>query len=180
MATFKFTGRVLPSSSNMTLKGSISTRWEDPSLGLAMDASLSIANSVVEVLCESNLFGTENHDGHVHFRASDMARAVVNSFAYAKGLGLSVVLESVTKPDGVKYNIQDQRPDLAALVTAFRSGPEHGSVDLADMLQIVFSDPMIFVSLNDLVSSITLPQYAPVNCGRVIEALPLPQPCDPR
>ncbi len=29
----------------MTLKGSISTRQEDPSLGLVMDASLKIANS---------------------------------------------------------------------------------------------------------------------------------------
>jgi hypothetical protein len=100
--------------------------------------SKGITNSVVEVLCESNLFGTENNDGHVHFRAFDMARAVVDSFAYAKGLGLSVVLESVIKPDGVKYNIQDERPDLAALVTAFHSGPEHGSIDLAGMLQIGF------------------------------------------
>ena len=171
MATYKFRGRVLPSSIGVTLEGTSGAHWEDTSLSLILDATLSITKSAVEIVCESNLCGTAFNDSEVHLRAFDMARAVVDSLAYAKGLGLSVILETVIKPDGIMYNIQVERPDLAPLVTAFHSGPNSESIDLASMLPIVFSDPLVFMALNDLVASITLPHHAPVNCGRVIEAI---------
>ena len=171
MATFRFFGRVLPKSSNMTLTGFVIKHWDDPSIGLSMDARLIIKDSVVEVFCDSNLSGNDNYDGHVHFHAMDLARSVVNGFAYARGLGFAIILDSVIKPDGIEYDINDQRPDLAELVTAFRTGSQQGSVDLSGMLEIILTEPLIFLSLNDLVSSIAAPQHAPVNCGRVVEAI---------
>jgi hypothetical protein len=183
MGTFIYTGKVLPTSANFTMTGSLTTHWEaagidpDPSIKLVMDTALTITSAVVEVHCESNLFGTENYDGHVQFRVVDAVRAVVDSYAYSRGLGLSVILETVVKPDGIKYNIEDKRPDLTVLVTAFgsssRDGIKAGIIDLTGVLQIIFSDPLVRVALNDLVSSLTLPQYATINCGRAIEAIRL-------
>jgi hypothetical protein len=148
-----------------------SAHWEDAPTELVLDVSLNITNSIIEVDSESNQYGTEAKDGQVNLRAFDTARAIVDSFAYAAGLGPTVVLDNVTKPDGIKYDIREKRPDLAALVTAFHSGPEDTSIELASMLPIVFSDTLVFMALNDLVASISLPHHAPVNCGRVIEAI---------
>jgi hypothetical protein len=171
VATYKFTGKVIPVTMDVTLKGATSAHWEDASLGLVLDVAVSITHSVLEIICESNLYGTNAIDGEVHLRALDTARGIVDVIGYAKGLGAGIILETAIKPDGVNYNIQVERPDLAALVTAFQPGPEEKSVDLAGMLQIVFSDPLVFMALNDLVTSIALPHHAPVNCGRAIEAI---------
>lgn len=177
MAIFRFTGRVLPASTNFTMDGPFNAHWEDsgidPLVKFVMDASLRITKGVVEVHCESNLFGNQNYDAHVHLRAMDVTRTFVDSYAYARALGLSVILETVVKPDGIKYNIEEKRPDLADLVTAFGpvSSHGHGGINAAGMMPIIFNDLMIRVALNDLVSSLTQPEYATINCGRAIEAI---------
>jgi hypothetical protein len=173
MPTFRFRGRVLPPFNEFSVVGKITTEWDkliEPTVSLVVSASLSITRGIVEVICESNLSGNENCDGHVHMHANDLARAVVSTYAFGKGLGLSVILETVVKPDGIKYNIQESRPDLQPLVTVLRSRHD-GGIEIAAILPIVLSDPTIFVALNDLVDSITYPQEAPVKCGRAIDAI---------
>jgi len=173
MAKFIFNGRVLPTFKEFTMVGSTTANWNDPidpPVSLVMSATTSITKGVVEVICESNLFGTENYDGHVHLRANDLARTIVNCYAFGKGMGLSVIFETVIKPDGIKYNIQGHRPDLEPLVTVLRSRHD-GGVDIYGILPIVMADPTIFVALNDLIDSITQVQDAPVKCGRAIDAI---------
>jgi hypothetical protein len=176
MATFRFTGRVLPTFKEFTMIGSITAHWDepmidaDPSVGLLMDATLSITKGVVETICESNLFGTDNYDGQVHLRANDLARTAVNSYAFGKGMGLSVILETMIKPDGVKYNIQAHQPELEPLVTVLRSGP-NGGIDIQAILPVILTDPTIGVALNDLIGSVTQIQEAAVRCGRAIDAI---------
>jgi hypothetical protein len=66
--TFKFTGRVLPTFKEFTMIRSITAHWNDPiepPVSLVMDATLGINKGIVEIVCESNLFGTENYDGRV-------------------------------------------------------------------------------------------------------------------
>ena len=147
----------------------------DPSVRLLMDATLSITKGIVEVICESNLFGSENYDGQVHLRANDLARTVVNSYAFGKGMGLSVILETVVKPDGIKYNVQAHQPELEPLVTVLRSGPD-GGIDIQAILPFILTDPTIFVALNDLIGSITQIQETPVKCGRAIDAISMQWP----
>jgi hypothetical protein len=173
MPTFRFAGRVLPPFNEFTLVGSVTANWNDPidpTVSLVMSASLTITKGIVEVLCEPNLFGTENYDGHVQGRANDLASAVVSSYAFGKGMGLSVVLETVVKPDGIKYNIQERLPDLEPLVTVLHSRQD-GGIDITAILPIILSDPTIFVALGDLVGSLTRMQDAPVKCGRAVDAI---------
>lgn len=155
------------------MDGSVSTHWDDPSIKLIMDAALTIKDGNIEVVCDVTV-STDDGDGQVYFRVLDFASSIVYSYAYAKGMGLTVILETVTKPDGILYNIREKRPELEALVTAFDSSVglqgQHG-IDVNRMLPTVFSDPLIRVALNDLVSSLIQTQYAPINCGRAIEAV---------
>jgi hypothetical protein len=173
MVTYIFNGKVLPTFKEFTLIGPVIAHWNDPidpPVSIVMNATLRITKGLVEILCESNLSGTEEYDGQVHLRANDLARTLVNCYAFGKGMGLSVILETVIKPDGIKYNIQAHRPDLEPLVTVLRSGHD-GGLDIQAILPIVLTDPRIFVAVNDLVSCVTQIQDAPIRCGRAIDAI---------
>lgn len=173
MPTYKFSGRVLPLFNDFRVSTPVTANWNDPinpPISLAMTATLTIDNGIIDILCASNLSGTDDYDGQVYLRALDLASAVVSTYAFGKGIGLSVVLESVIKPDGIKYNIQERRPQLEALVTALHSRQD-GGIDITAILPIILSDPTIFVALTDLIGSINHTKEAPVKCGRAVDAI---------
>jgi|SRR5580658_1716005 hypothetical protein len=172
MATFRFAGRVFPVFNDFTMIGSVSTHWEDeiePAVKLIMDASVSINRGIIEVVCESNLSRSDNYDGQVDWRAGRLARSVVNSYAFAKAIYLEAILETVVKPDGIKYNIQARRPELEPLVTALHVGSD-GGVDIKPLLLLALRDPTIFVALKDLVGSMDAHETL-VNCARAVEGI---------
>ncbi len=153
--------------------GAVTANWNDPidpPTSLIMSATLSITKGIVEIVCDSNLFGTENYDGHVDLRANDLAINVVNCYAFAKGLGLKIILDTVIKPDGVMYNIHSHRPYLEPLVTVLNSSCD-GGVDIQGVLPIIMADPTIFVALDDLISAVTEAREVPLKCGRAIDAI---------
>jgi hypothetical protein len=170
MPVYQFTGRVIPPFNDFTISGPISVNWNDPTISLVMSGTLQIAKGIVEISCDSNLSGTEDAEGRVYRNALDLAIAVGSIYAFGKGMGLRVVLESVIKPDGIKYNIQEKMPYLEPLVTALQSRQD-GGVDITTVLPIVLSDPTIFVSLTDLIESINRTPEAPVKCGRAVDAI---------
>jgi hypothetical protein len=173
MATFRFAGRVLPTFKEFTLIGAVTANWNDPidpPTSLIMSATLSITKGIVEILCDSNLFGTENFDGHVDLRANDLATSVVNCYAFAKGMGLKVVLDTVIKPDGILYNIHSHRPYLESLVTVLGLSRD-GGIDIQGVLPIIMANPTIFVALDDLISAVTEAREVPLKCGRAIDAI---------
>jgi hypothetical protein len=172
MAKYTFHGRVLPIFMEFTMMGSLAARWEDDIGGPVkqiMDASISITKGAIEIVCESNLFGTDNYDGHVDLKANYLAKTVLNCYGFAKGMILRAVLETVIKPDGIKYNIKAHRPDLEPLVTALHSGSD-GGVDIHPVLSTVMTNPTIFVAIKDIVEAISATE-TPVNCARAIEAI---------
>jgi hypothetical protein len=172
MAMFRFAGRVFPVFNQFTAISSVSAHWEDeiePAVKLVMDASVTIDKGVIEVVCESNLWGSENYDGQVDWRAGNLARSVVNSYAFAKAIYLESILETVVKPDGIKYNIQARRPELEPLVTALHVGSD-GGVDIKPLLLLVLKEPTMFVVLQDLIGSLDAHETL-VNCARAVEGI---------
>jgi hypothetical protein len=173
MPTYRFSGKVLPIFKQFTMGGAREANWKDvidPPNILEMKATLTINKGIIEVLCESNLPQTDEYDGQVHNRALDLAVAIVTTYGFAKGLGLTTVLETVIKPDGLLYNLHDYYPNLEALVTVLRA-QEHGVIDVDAVLQIVLSDPTIFIAMTDLVQSLTMFKEAPVRCARAVDAI---------
>lgn len=172
MAQFRYNGRVLPVFMEFTMVGSLTVRWEDDIGGPVkqiIDASISITKGVVEIICESNLFGTDDFDGRVDLKANYLAKTILNCYGFAKGMILQAVLETVVKPDGITYNIKAHRPILEPLVTALHSGSD-GGVDIHPILSTVLGSPTIFVAIKDIVEGISATE-ASVNCGRAIEAI---------
>ena len=173
MSSYRFTGKVLPFFKQFTMMGPIQANWKDlidPPNVLEMQATLTINRGIIGVLCESNLPQTNEYDGQVHSRALDLAVAVISSYGFAKGLGLTAVLETVVKPDGILYNIHDYHPNLEAIVTALRAQKD-GVIDVNLILQIVISDPTVFVALTDLIQSLVMLKEAPLRCGRAVDAI---------
>lgn len=173
MGSYRFTGKVLPFFKQFTMVGPIQAKWKDnidPPTVLEVQATLSISCGNIDILCESNLPQTVEYDGQVHSRALDLAVAVITSYGFAKGLGLSAVLETVVKPDGILYNLHDYHPNLESLVTALRAQND-GGIDVNLVMQIVMSDPTVFVALTDLVQSLVMFKEVPLRCGRAVDAI---------
>ena len=135
-----------------------------------MTATLTIKKGIVDVLCESSLSGSDEYDGQVQLRALDLTVAVISTYGFAKGEGLTAILETVVKPDGILYNLNPYHPRLEALVTAIRPQSD-GGIDVQPILEIALSDPTICVALVDLISSLHTAQEATVRCARAVDAI---------
>ena len=171
--TFIFTGKVLPIFKQFTMVGSVSFHVEEPfepGVTLMIDVSVSINKGIVEVKCDSNLFGNDNYDGRVDLQANYFATAIVNTYGFAEGLGLRVVLEQVKKPNGVTYNIHAHRPHLQTLVSVLCPAAD-GGVDVRSVMEIVVHNPTIFVALSDLINAVSFSPNAPLYCGRAVDAI---------
>jgi hypothetical protein len=153
--------------------GSVSASWKDPltsTILLEMKATVTITKAIIDVACESNLGGTEEYDSQVLSRAFNLAATTVNIFAFSKGMGLSIVLETAVTPDGITRPIRANLPHLEPLATALKPN-EHGGIDINTFLPIIISDPAVFIALHDLVGCIVRVQDAPLRCGRAVEAI---------
>jgi hypothetical protein len=60
---------------------------------------------------------------------------------------------------------------LAHLCTSFSLNPQPGKTSIGETWDLVLSNFAIFQSLEDLITSITLPHHAPVDCARAVERL---------
>src|SRR5260370_27637042 len=122
MALIMFYGSVLPVATGLT-RTFPRVDWKDKELGLELHIDISIVNSGLTIACESNRYSTHQDMSEIYKRVFDTARAAVDCLAYIKGLGLGLILERVTPPNGIQQD-QDiivERPELAKLVTSFRA-----------------------------------------------------------
>jgi len=165
MAIYRFTGKVLPPHYKIDLPILPAVHWRND-LGHTTDCIVRIVQSNIEVICDSNET-TEDDYVQVHLRAVDSVRSLLDSFGFVTGIGLSLFLEKVIKPDGIEYNIVHDRLELASLVQGFNAT----AASISSLYQIVVSDPAIIMAMNDLVACLSLHHHAFVNCGRVIEAI---------
>jgi hypothetical protein len=165
MPTFRFGGRVLPLHGELTLPIA-SFHWEDNS-GLTSDTTVSIIKSEIEILSETSRGEMVIDQKQIFIRAHDSARAMVDSYSFVTGNGLTVFLSKVILADGKELLIDSNVPELARLVTAFDLDPSR----FPELLTMVLSDSTLLMAMHDLISSITLPHSAVVNCFRAVEGI---------
>jgi hypothetical protein len=171
MPTLRFTGRVLPAALNINVKNLPTVHYYEAPQKLTMNYTMSIFDSEVNVQCEASDFDEANL--HAFFlRAYDFVRVATDIICFTRGLGLTVYLDKVYKPDGSwNWMLPEQKP-LSALVTAINPSENDASDSNFDStFRRVIQEPGLFMALNDLVGAITLPHHAPVNCARAIEGL---------
>jgi hypothetical protein len=142
-----------------------------PLPGLDITITINISNSAIDMECNLSRF-IEGDIVHVHRITLDIARAVVNLIAFVKGFGLSVYMHTLITPDGTPTVLVTHDPQLAEACTVFllkeEKTPEN---DFQTIASLVISEPSLFIALDDLVVSQTVPHSVPVNCARVVDAI---------
>ncbi len=171
MLTVYFKGQVLPAFHSVTL-GERKIKWEATDIGLTMDFTVNIVASVIDIRCDVNRF-VDTDLVPLYMRAVDLSRASVNMTAFASGFGMTVVLHTFVKPDGTFTLLAITNPDLVPLCTAFAINSADQNVNLAfdDVYRLVITEPALFMALDDLIVSITLPHHAPINCARALDGI---------
>lgn len=168
-----FTGRILPSFLGFTFKDIKTIGLTHRQLGLKVAYTIVIHGSEVRVDCEVPHYDDE-HLGYLQVRALDLVRACVDVAVFATGLGLSVILDTFTKPNGETVLLSFANQSLAQECTVFKmtdSPSEKEKDDFQKLMKAVLTEPALFLALNDLSQSLSGPHQVLTNCGRVLDGL---------
>lgn len=158
----KFRGRVLPETMRITIGHPRHVRWHHNSKPAVAVFKVDIEESRVSIDCTSE---GEFQLGDLYRRALDITQAIADIIAFARGLSLTVVLDTVTH-DGKDSPLATYSPGLAEFCTSFSI--EDG---FDDVLKIVMEEAALFVALNDLNVALSSHHLSPVNFGRVVESI---------
>jgi hypothetical protein len=170
MPVVHFQGKVLPydpKAFTISINNLPPVNWNDPKVQVTIRTEVNA--SIVDVE-----FELKNYDDtlleSLLMRAWDLARAAVDLYSFKVGWGLTVYLDTLIKPDGSTSTIRPEMPTLTQHITALESSdPTVNNFDIC--YRLLVSEPALFMALNDLVVSITLPHHATTNCARAIEGL---------
>lgn len=172
MPIVHFKGKILPyepSAFTISIRDLPSVTWSEQNLAQTLKITSKIEASVIDIEFDVQVFN-ENDPALLLNRAWDLARAAVDLYSFQVGWGLGVVIDTMVTPDGRVLTILPKMETLAHHSTAVRSAdPKVNNFDAC--YRILVSEPALFMAMNDLIVSITLPHHAVVNCARVIEGL---------
>lgn len=169
--TIRFIGRVYPRGAlvNASLP-QLDWKWEEQNT--IFQFLVKINNSTINVECVIPEYKGEWF-AEIYKRAYDLARTAVNLACFAMGEGFICVFEFAIMPDGTPSTLRLQQPDLAQYCTSYKLGdprPE-SQENFNKVAMLVAMDPALFATLNDLTETISVPQVAATNCGRVIDSI---------
>jgi hypothetical protein len=163
---YQFHGRVLPMYHKIgmrrPLENLVVTAQGMPPISLRA----TIQDSVVLVDCESAPPITKEIFNEAYDHARKLAHNVVDLVCFHYGLGLTVIIDSWTDPNGVKKDISII--DLALRGISTGINPE---VNLEKPLQLLFSNPGISMVLHDLTQALVMRENTIINCARAIDGL---------
>jgi hypothetical protein len=128
--------------------------------------SIRIKDGEIDATCDINRFNHVRDWLPLYARVHELVRATVDLVAFSKGAGLAVVFEKIILADGSYFPIVFLNRNLAEACTCFQleSGPS-----FSQMFGIVMNERGVFMALNDLVSSLTVPEHAVLGCYRSVE-----------
>jgi hypothetical protein len=132
--------------------------------------SILVKDSAVDVECSTDKFNAAIME-QIHKLAYDYARATSNFFSFATGISLSVVFDEFIDPSGVRTPFVIQHLDLAPICTAFRMNDEVLPTSLSRVMSIAFTEPALWLALDDLITATTVHSLVVVNSARAIEGL---------
>lgn len=169
MPTVTFLGRVFPAYYQVSFSHNpLDWKWQEENLTLRFGCRFE--KSDVTVTCTLERYRPEYFD-EICKRALDLARSVINVAAFSSGVGYSVIFETVIDGNGEKkmFVLQDTR--LSHLCTSFSLDSTMGKTPVAEIWDLVLADLPLLQVLDDLISSITIPNHAVVACARALEGL---------
>jgi hypothetical protein len=151
MQTVHLRGRVFPEETKCTLPTALPFTWPWPERGVNPQFLITIKDAAIDVECTVEDY-REQDRVELHRRALDLCRAVVGLSAFRQAIGLSVILNKFTNPNGIEVTLTGQDRRLPPVCTAI-----HDSADLDRVFHLVLSEPILIRHLTDLVESISVP-----------------------
>jgi hypothetical protein len=171
MPIVRFLGAVLPLVSNASIGTTpqLTCTTDD---GLVAEVSVGIIDAHVLVECNVNRTPTITDLDYLYIRAMDFSRAAVDILTFASGCALNVHLHTLEN-EGEFSALRLLDPSLALICTSYNLDAKTSEEKdgLRRIVLAVFSDPAIFMALNDLTQAIAIPHYTEINCGRVLDGL---------
>jgi hypothetical protein len=170
MAIVKFSGRVLPEISNIEVHGI------PPVLGLDRNRNLDrfsveieISSGKINVSCDIEPFRPELVDAIIP-HAYKITRALIGMVSFFNGIGLTMLFDTLTLPDGVTKRMLPSDASLNNLCSAFSLGvgPATG---LITVLELLMAEPPLWDAMYALTYTLEVPGVVLENCGRAIEIL---------
>src|SRR5580658_7194268 len=131
MPTVRFRGSIFPSALKITLSGLSPFTSKEVATGETMNLTVSIVESQIIVECLVDHYSVGDDISIMHTRATHVARALLDCFAFVNGFGLIVFLDEIEDGDGVFKRIRLEQRDLSGHFTAFIKAD--GSVDFDAM-----------------------------------------------
>jgi hypothetical protein len=172
MPIVHFRGRIFPYDPKaffVNFKDIPTLNWKDGQTGESTQITTRIDASIIDLEFDVKTFDERNLAGLAKI-AWDVARVAVDLWSFKTGWGLGVVIDSIVTPDGRSATLLSKDESLGVLATALDSSdPKVNNFDVC--YRIVATEPALFMALNDLIVSITLPHHATVNCARAVERL---------
>ena len=174
MPILHFKGKVLPYAPNhyrVDANEIPTVEWVDQAAQQTYKISTKLENSVIDIEFEMQAFSGADQLASMAIRAWDLARLVVDLISFQQGWGLSVILDTLVMPAGLTSTFMPKDERLAQFSTAIQpSGtPPINNFDVC--YRLIVAEPPLFMALNDLIVSITLPHHGAVNCARAVEGL---------
>lgn len=168
MIKVRFTGRILPSAFNVSIPLIPKIHWKETKpVVRQLSFGISITKGNIVVDCETDQYEEATDFIQIYRRALDLARGVVDLFAFSIGAGVTTVLDKFTHPDGKITEILPGDPTLRDLSTCMVSG----SGDFENLLGMVLVEPTLFQALRDMIDAITLPHVGPRSATRAMEGI---------
>jgi hypothetical protein len=163
--TMKFRGRVLPESVQVSIDYTPTVSWKADELQYDIEIVCRIEKSVVDIECVVSDWRPEYYPD-IYRRAFDICQAKVDVIAFQRACGLTVLLETFEAPDGNVTPIVPTSSYLERICTAFSL--ERG---YAEVCEHVLRRPLLFMAMRELITAISVPYVAPVECARAIDRL---------
>ena len=171
MPTVHFLGKIVPATAyKLNVSELPQMHYKSTDSDLGVDLIVRIVESSIDVECIANRFSLDVL-GEFHKIANDLARASVNLLSFATGINFVVVFDEFVDPNGDRspFVIQDlQRNELCTILPMVSLGEK---VLLGDVASFVFSEPALFLALDDLITAASLHHLTVVNAARSIEGL---------
>ncbi len=171
MPVVKFFGKVVPSNHYQTsLMNMPSLHFHAGDGGLEVDLTITVKNSELEVNCSMATY-TNSSFQLLHKIAYDFARASINLVVFSTGLSFSVFFDKMIDENEQPSAFIIHHPALGNLCTAFSITQPQPNPALNESINIIMSEPALFLALDDLVTSASHHHLLIVNAARAIEGL---------
>jgi hypothetical protein len=169
MPKLQILGTVLPEELglNMPFRG---VSWRDPETGFRTTFHIHIVASILNIECDSD-FTDDKYIDIIMVNAFQLARTEVDLAVFASGIGLSIILNTLIKEDGIPLRIRPENPRLLGnLCTAYNLGPL-GYNDFDQIYRLISTNDILKQALNDLSSTLTTYFVQAPNCGRAMDGI---------